>query len=165
MKVVAELATKLSQGLRRHARAVTVISCQYDGERYAMTATAMCEVSLDPPSLLICVNRSSRLFSVLERGADFCVNILHRSHEDLSNLCAGKARGEDRFNFGDWSTDEAGVPFLTDAQTNIICRNAAHLDHGTHGVFIGDVSDVLVHGPVDPLIYVDGAYAAVLRPQ
>ncbi len=159
----ADLAQKLSLGLRRHARAVTVISCTHAGQRYAMTATAMCEVSLEPPSLLICVNQNSRLFSALDKGVGFCVNILHRSHEDLSNLCAGKASGEDRFLTGAWAESPDGIPYLQDAQTSIICLNAARLHHGTHGIFVGDVTDVLIHGPVDPLIYVDGAYAAVLR--
>lgn len=147
--------------LRRLARSVAVITCQHDGRPFAMAATAITEVSLEPPSLLVCVNRSARFYEPLSAGADFCVNLLQRSHEPISRVCSGEATGEARFNFGHWSSDAGAPPRLKDAQASFFCRSVWQKDHGTHGIFIGEIISVAVNGPVDPLIYLDGRYIDV----
>src|SRR4051794_37291773 len=92
-----EIAAALRIGLRGLAKAVTVISCCHGGKRYAMTATAVNELSMDPPSMLICVNKSASLYRPLNEGANFCINILQACQVDISAQCSVKARGEDRF--------------------------------------------------------------------
>src|ERR1044072_3155873 len=93
----SQTALALREGLRRLAKAVVVITCQHEGARFAMTATAVSELSMDPPSLLICVNRSASLHAPLAAKAGFCVNVLHHSHTDISALCSGKEKREARF--------------------------------------------------------------------
>lgn len=147
--------------LRRLARAVTVITCRHDGDRFAMAATAVSEVSLDPPSMLVCVNQSASVYAPLSAGAAFCINILHSSHEQISVLCGGGAKGDARFAAGNWLESEAGVPFLSDAQGNLFCRTEQSMLYGTHAIFIGRVTQVSFDPLVDPLIYVDGRYSRV----
>lgn len=156
-----QIAMQMRDALRRLAKAVVVITVRHDGQRYAMAATAVSELSMDPPSLLICVNRTASLYAPLAAGADFCVNILHSSHETISAACSGKLKGEARFEQGRWAESELGLPYLEDAQASFVCRNAQQVDYGTHGIFIGAVAEVMNHGPVDPLVYVDGRYTAV----
>ena len=98
-----ELSAAVRHALRRLAKAVAILTCQHEGVRYAMAATAVSEVSMDPPSMLICVNQSASLYAPLRAGADFCINILHQSHEDISRLCSASPRGEARFAKGRWS--------------------------------------------------------------
>lgn len=155
------LPLRMREGLRRLAKAVVVITCEQDGTRYAMAATAVSELSMEPPSLLICVNRNASLFVPLSAGADFAVNILHSSHETVSAACSGKLKGEARFEQGQWARSTLGPPYLQDAQASFVCRSDRQVDYGTHGIFIGQVVDVLSHGAVDPLIYVDGRYTVV----
>jgi flavin reductase (DIM6/NTAB) family NADH-FMN oxidoreductase RutF len=70
--------------MRRLARSVTVISC-CDGERrYSMSATAVDSLSTEPPSLLICINRTASIFPPLDAGADFCINVLAAQHQDIA---------------------------------------------------------------------------------
>ncbi len=157
----AELAAALRTGLRRLAKAVVVITTRHEGIRYAMAATAVSELSMDPPSLLICVNKSASLDAPLSAGAGFCVNILHGDHVDIANSCAGQAKGEARFGLGRWVGDETESPWLEDAQASFACRQEAVMDYGTHRIFIGRVEAVRVHNDVDPLVYVDGRYARV----
>lgn len=164
MSDTSQIALALREGLRRLAKAVVVITCQHGGERFAMTATAVSELSMDPPSLLICVNRSASLHAPLSARAGFCVNILHRAHTDISNLCSGKAKGEARFALGRWQADASGIPYLADAQASFLCRHEQSLDYGTHCIVIGLVEKVLVNGNVDPLVYVDGSYGHVCLP-
>lgn len=72
-----ELSLLMRDALRRHAKAVVVITCVHEGQRYAMAATACVEVSMNPPSFLICVNKSASIHLPLSSGAPkFGVNIL-----------------------------------------------------------------------------------------
>jgi flavin reductase (DIM6/NTAB) family NADH-FMN oxidoreductase RutF len=164
MTDTTQTALALREGLRRLAKAVVVITCRHGGERFAMTATAVSELSMDPPSLLICVNRTASLHAPLAANAGFCVNILHHSHTDISALCSGKEKGEARFALGRWQDDDGGTPYLADAQASFLCRQEQSLDYGTHRVVIGLVEKVLIHGTVDPLVYVDGTYSRVCLP-
>ena len=156
------LPTRMRDALRRLAKAVVVITCEHDGTRFAMAATAVSELSMDPPSLLICVNRTASLYGPLSDGANFVLNILHSSHETVSAACSGKLKGEARFEQGLWAKSSIGPPYLEDAQASFVCRNDRQVDYGTHGIFIGEVVDVLTQGAVDPLIYVDGRYTIVV---
>jgi flavin reductase (DIM6/NTAB) family NADH-FMN oxidoreductase RutF len=164
MTDTSQTALALREGLRRLAKAVVVITCRHNGVRFAMTATAVSELSMEPPSLLICVNRTASLYAPLAAKAGFCVNILHHSHTDISALCSGKEKGEARFALGRWQEDEGGIPYLADAQASFLCRHEKSMDYGTHSIVIGLVEKVLMHGSVDPLVYVDGAYGRVCLP-
>jgi flavin reductase (DIM6/NTAB) family NADH-FMN oxidoreductase RutF len=164
MTSTSQTALALREGLRRLAKAVVVITCQHGGTRYAMTATAVSELSMEPPSLLICVNRSASLHAPLAARAGFCVNILHRDHADISALCSGKEKGEARFALGRWHADASGIPYLADAQASFLCRHEQSHEYGTHRIVIGLVEKVLIHGNVDPLVYVDGTYSRVCLP-
>ncbi len=159
----ANISVQLREGLRRLAKAVVIVTARDETQRYAMAATAVSELSLDPPSLLVCVNRSAAIHSVLAGGAHFCVNILHASQEEISIACGGQERGELRFQYGIWSADGEGLPYLQDAQASFICRNERAIAYGTHTIFIGGVIEVRTSGPVDPLVYVDGGYSALAR--
>lgn len=154
----AELQSKMILGLRRFAKSVMVISCEHEGLRFAMSATAVSEVSMDPPSMLICVNRSTKIFPALSNGASFCINMLHASQEDIARNCGGGLTGDERFSVGDWQVNDHQTPYLADAQANFFCTNMGGNSFGTHDVFIGEVLRVHVADGVDPLIYVDGQY-------
>jgi flavin reductase (DIM6/NTAB) family NADH-FMN oxidoreductase RutF len=158
----SSIADQLKLGLRRLGKAVVVITAWHDGRRWAMVATAVSELSMDPPSLLACVNRNASLYAPLTAGADFCINILHRDQADVSLSCS-RAKGEDRFATGDWGTDANSVPYLRGAQASFFCTHAAQIEHGTHVVIIGNVSHVEIAGEPDPLIYLDGGYSRALR--
>ena len=156
----AEIANALRIGLRALAKAVTVISCRHGNTRYAMTATAVNELSMDPPSMLICVNKSAGLFIPLAAGANFCINILQASQAEISALCSGNVRGEARFAKGSWGDSELGPPYLQEAQASFICRNVSKQEFGTHGIFVGQVERVYMREQYDPLVYMDGRYGA-----
>lgn len=156
----AEIANALRIGLRALAKAVTVISCRHGDTRYAMTATAVNELSMDPPSMLICVNKSAGLFIPLAAGAHFCINILQASQAEISALCSGKVRGEARFAVGSWGDSTLGPPYLQEAQASFVCRNVCKQEFGTHGIFVGQVEQVYMREQNDPLVYMDGRYGA-----
>lgn len=157
------VAEQLRNGLRRLGKAVVVITCWHEGRRWAMTATAVSELSMDPPSLLVCVNKSASLHGPLTAGADFCVNILNAEQLAVSRSCSGAKKGEERFSEGEWGASALGTPYLRDAQANFFCEYEKHIEYGTHAVVIGVVRAVDCSGEVDPLIYLDGGYARAAR--
>ena len=144
------------------AKAVVVITSAKDGIRYAMAATAVSELSFDPPSMLVCVNRSASLFPVLEAGAPFAINILHHEQISVAQRCAGAVKGEARFEEGDWQDTDLGVPRLAGAQATILCLSAKKFEYGTHGIFIGDVVEVCLSGEPEPLVYLDGRFTRAI---
>jgi len=159
----AALVDDMLKGLRRFAKTVMVISCEMDGRRYAMSATAVTEVSLDPPTMLICVNRDATLHIPLLAGADFAINLLDAGQEQIARNCGGELRGAERFEQGDWQPSDHGPPILADTQAYFICRQEQRVEHGTHSIFIGEVIAAHSDSAVDPLVYVDGAYVAPLN--
>ena len=157
------VADQLRNGLRRLGKAVVVITAWQEGKRWAMTATAVSELSMDPPSLLVCINKTASLHAPLTAGVNFCVNILRADQLAVSQTCAGKVKGEARFAEGRWRSGACGTPYLCDAQASFFCEYETHIEYGTHAVVIGAVREVHTSGDVDPLIYLDGGYARATR--
>jgi flavin reductase (DIM6/NTAB) family NADH-FMN oxidoreductase RutF len=153
----AELVADAKLALRRLASSVSVVTCRHQARSYAMTATSVSALSMAPPSMLVCVNRSATFHAALSQAGEFGINVLSRAHVVISKLCSGEASAESRFNVGDWDT-RAVAPLLVDAQAAIICRKDKQLEYGTHTVFMGRIISISVNGDVDPLIYVDGQY-------
>ena len=161
----ADLIQGLRQAMRRLAASVVVATARDEaGTRYAMAASSVTSLSFDPPSILICVNKTASIYPILNHGKDFCINVLSGAHEALSKACSGGEKGEGRFTIGDWRDDpDTGTPFLGDAQASLICAVDAIHHYGTHGIFIGKVNRVHLHGDVYPLIYIDGRYSSVIE--
>jgi flavin reductase (DIM6/NTAB) family NADH-FMN oxidoreductase RutF len=157
-----QFRTEFRKAMRRLTSAVTVITTAHEQRRYGMTATAVTSVCADPPSLLVCINRSASLHEPLIRSGRFCVNILLAEQSDIATAFSGGVPQELRFAQGHWGSDEANVPFLHEAQANIFCDADAMSSYGTHNIIIGKVSEVLVHGRVTPLLYQDGQYTVGL---
>ena len=155
-----QLAAQTKLALRRLASAVAVVTCRDGAARHAMTATAVNAMSMQPPSMIVCVNRAATFHAAISAAERFAINILHRSQIDISMGCGGMARGEDRFGHGAWG-EEAEVPILIDAQARVVCTKEAKFDYGSHTIFIGRVTSVGIYGEVDPLIYVDGRYTCL----
>ena len=154
------LAARTKLALRRLASSVAVVTCRDGQTRHAMTATAVNAMSMQPPSMIVCVNRSAAFHAAISRAGNFAINILHRNQVEISMGCGGSARGDDRFGAGTWG-EETGIPVLTDAQAHVVCAKEAKFDYGSHTIFVGRVTAIGIHGDIDPLIYVDGKYTCL----
>lgn len=143
---------------------VALVATEYLGQRHLMVATSTCSVSFDPPSLLICVNTAASSYkAVLARGA-FSLAILPASADDIGRHVS-QLPAEQRFARGNWNSVSDvdpvldGLPWLADAQSTAFCRVEQRFDYGTHSVFIGRVSSLML-GPTarDPLMYCQGKF-------
>ena len=155
-----DLGASFRLAMRRFPAAVSVITSADQSRRHGMTATAVTSLSLDPPSLVVCINRTTLLHDIIQVGRHFCVNVLRRDQAELSSAFGGAIAPEARFEHGTWLTSEEGVSYLADAQVNIFCRKVAAIPYGTHTIFIGEAEAVNVHDPIEPLIYQDAKYCS-----
>ncbi|MDI4655323.1 flavin reductase family protein [Xanthobacter autotrophicus] len=155
-----EIRDQFRQAMRRMAATVSVITTCQEGENFGMTASAVTSLSMDPPSLLVCVNKSAGFHDVITSTDHFCVNILRHGQEDISAVFGGKLPHSERFSTGSWSFDGT-VPYLKESQAAIFCRRAGIFEHGTHSIIVGEAVDLIIGHPVMPLIYSDGRYSTV----
>ncbi len=149
--------------MRRLAGTVTIITVFDQGQRHGSTATAVTSLSMAPPSLLVCMNKDSRLHGYLTRVDGFCVNLLHTDNVDASRQFASPLSSEERFAAGDWRVEDGGAPYLFDAQASLQCIKDKMVDYGTHTIFIGRVGLVRLRDDIAPLLYCDGDYAGSVQ--
>lgn len=153
----ADLVSDFRAAMRRVASTVNVITVDAGGQPMGITATAMSSIAMDPPSLLVCINRAAYLHGFIEGASHFAVNVLHRDQQPIAAMFADRNQHSLRFVEG-WSIGAGGPPRLIDAQASIVCRLTEKHQFGTHGIFIGTVEDVTVREDVAPLVYLDGSY-------
>ena len=155
-----DLALQMRQGMRRLASGVSIVTAiDPDGKRFAMTASSVTSVSDAPPSLLVCIHKETRISRAMERGSQFCINVLAQNQQALSVNCSLPETEMSRFNLGDWKVDNrSGLCYLPAAQSVFFCRKQQAVEYGTHVVFIGDITAVKIAGDINPLIYYDGQY-------
>ena len=151
------LTDTFRQAMRRVAATVNVISICVDGKAMGITATAVSVVSMDPPSLLVCVNQAASVHPKIENVVHFNVNVLHSDQAEIATIFADRKLEAQRFIKG-WDNDCVTPPRLRDAQASILCRRIDHHRFGTHSIFIGLVEDVAMREEIDPLVYLNGRF-------
>ena len=154
------LIAQFRSAMRRVAATVNVISINVHGRPLGITATAVSSLSMEPPSLLACINRTATVHASMADLANFRVNILHRDQEEIARMFADRAHESARFSSG-WELHADLPPRLIDAQASVLCRRIDHHQFGTHSIFIGVIEDVCVREDAAPLLYWNGRYGAI----
>lgn len=137
------------------ASGVTVITAAVDGQRLGTTASAVSSLSLEPPMVLICMNRTSTTGQAITRSRAFAINILTEEQGDLAQHFASK--DPDKFESVDASTGPFGQPLLADALATIECEVAEEVAGGTHTVFLAEVRSATSRDGA-PLAYFRGQF-------
>ena len=157
-----ELADRLKLAMRRMPGPVSLITTRdpANGEPAGMIVSAVIPVAMEPPSMLVAVNRNSSCHSAIERAGRFCVNLLSTDQTGLVMPFSTPEGRERRFDHGSWSERE-GLPYLADACANIFCEVRTTLIHGTHELFIGNAWHVECEdgSALKALGWVEGAFA------
>ncbi|MEU2084302.1 flavin reductase family protein [Streptomyces albus] len=151
------------------ATGVTVVSTDGPAGRFAQTVSAMCSVSADPPSLLVCVNERSPLAAAARENGAFAVSVLSAGQTHVSDVFAGRPSALTgpygpyaAYDFGcaDWHALDTGAPVLRDAAAAFDCRLTDAVRQGTHQVLFGAVGAATVRRDLAPLVHHARAYAA-----
>jgi flavin reductase (DIM6/NTAB) family NADH-FMN oxidoreductase RutF len=161
-----EVQLQFKGAMRRLAASVCIVTAAKDGELYGMAVTAVTSLSMDPPSLLVCVNRSAKIHALMAEGQGFCVNVLHHGQEPVARQFGNAAlSATERFSVGDWDLEAAGGPHLLGAQACIECVLDRRFEYGSHTVCAGRVKRVVLGEKTDPLLYANGLYTTAHFPK
>jgi len=149
-------ARELRNILGHFITGVTVITTRdIDGKPFGLTANAFSSLSLDPPLVLICVDKKVDCYACFEGSKVFAVNFLSEEQEHLSRRFATK--GIEKFEGVPYKTGEGGIPLLEGALGYIECKLAGGYDGGDHTIYVGEILDAAAAGE-RPLLFFKGKY-------
>jgi flavin reductase len=161
--ITSVLPPAFREAMSRLGAAVHLVTTDGKGGKSGFTATAVCSVSDQPATLLVCLNRRSQSAPLLRDNGVFCVNTLAAGEETIADVFAGRTgavMGE-RFASGQWTTLQTGAPVLETAVVAFDCRVIEVKAVASHYVIFGTVEAVRL-GPGGPaLVYHDRAYKRV----
>ncbi|TMD93204.1 MAG: GntR family transcriptional regulator [Chloroflexi bacterium] len=143
------------QVIGHFASGVTVITTREQGINYGLTASAVSSLTLEPPMLLVCINKNTGTQAAISRTRFFAVNILDESQADLAYQFAKPKT--DKFQGVEFTYGEFGEPLLAGALAHIECCVAADVEAGTHRVFLAEVERARAYVG-SPLTYFQGKF-------
>jgi flavin reductase (DIM6/NTAB) family NADH-FMN oxidoreductase RutF len=152
---------RFRQLLGRFATGVTVITAEdADGNPAGMTANTLVSVSLSPPLISVCIDRSAEMHRTLEQTGRFTVNILAAHQEAVSRRFA--EQGTRRFEGIGFTRSERGGIVLDGVLAHLECEREAAYPAGDHSIYLGRVVGG-ASGEGEPLLYYRGGYAGMAR--
>lgn len=146
--------------MRHQAGAVTIIAVGDAGNRTGLTATAVCSLTDNPPTVLACVNRNASAHKPIKAARAFSINLLARDQMALAACFSGRVGldGEARFAQHEWMTLATGAPVLRNALASLDCELTEEHEFMTHSIFIGRVKAGQHREHAEPLLYFRGAF-------
>jgi flavin reductase (NADH) len=161
--VTPELIAGFKAGMQRLAAAPCVLTTAFEGRRYGLTATAVCSLTAEPPTLIACVNESGEAWRAIDQSARLCVNVLATRQVEIAQRFAGMLghRGEARFEGLEWDELASGAPVLRGALAVFDCLVAERVRWATHTAFICRVVATTLNEAGDPLVYANRAFLGV----
>lgn len=166
IKLDREVSAADFRGAMRHLiGAVSVITVGRGDDVSGMTVTSMSSLAVDPPSLIVSVNRSASSWPLLKKYGFFGINILAAGQRDVAERFSGKGglKGAERFAGAEWVARAAGAPLLVGALAAIDCEVEELIERHSHGIVIGRVREVLLAPNGPALAYWHGDYLAIDR--
>lgn len=138
---------------------VNVITTNGPAGRGGFTATAMCSVTDEPPSLLVCMNSGSKQAGIFLENRRFCVNVLTGDHKDLAGFFAGRETDmASRYAAAEWVDLASGNQALADAIVSFDCHLQEARLIGTHNILIGEVREIRSRPDGNALLYFDRSF-------
>ncbi|HEY8563281.1 MAG TPA: flavin reductase family protein [Pyrinomonadaceae bacterium] len=142
--------------LSRFPSGVTVVTTRdAEGRLHGITVSAFCSVSLEPPMILVCIEKTTGTHYAFQESEFFVVNMLAEGQEKLSNRFASQVT--DKFDAVDYRLGIGEIPVLTDALVTLECRLADAYEGGDHTIFVGLIEKSEIKDE-KPLIYWHGNY-------
>ncbi|MGQ3671877.1 flavin reductase family protein [Xanthobacter sp. TB0136] len=146
--------------MRKLAGAVSILTVGTGEHRTGLTATSLSSLSVEPPTLIIAVNRTASALEALATHRHFAINVLRAHHQPLADQFAGKdgLKGHHRYQGAEWTRLETGAPVLADALASFDCELEEAITRHSHVIVLGRVVATRVTESAEPLLYWAGAY-------
>ncbi len=166
MKLIMEITkvmTLNSEDLRAAMRAwsagVTVVAAAYEGSRHGMTVNSFTSISLEPATITVSLQTSSRTHELVTKSGVFGLTMLSVGQSKISDLFAGRMpEVEDRFADLEVGTLVTGAPLIVGGLAWLDCRVVHSYNAGTNTLFIAEVVAARGNGEGVPLIYHNREY-------
>lgn len=154
------ISAPLRQAMRQLVGGVSVLTVGQAPHRTGCTVTSVVSLSVDPPRILVCINRQASAFDAVMRCRAFAVNVLATHHRQLAERFGGRgeAAGEGRFAGACWHKMETGSSILCDALAAVDCEVEEVIERGSHAIVIGNVVAARGGDLGDALVYWRGRY-------
>ncbi|HEU0246974.1 MAG TPA: flavin reductase [Gaiellaceae bacterium] len=152
-------AVAFRRTLGMFATGVTVLTCRAGDQVHGMTANAFMSVSLQPPLVLVSIDRRARMSALLHEGTRFAVNVLEAGQAALSDHFARRAvegTPEPRFEL------VHDTPLVEGALAHLVARIVRSYWGGDHSLFLGQV-EYARYGEGEPLLFHGGRYERLVR--
>jgi len=147
--------------LSRFPSGITVVTSRATtGDLHGITVSAFSSVSLNPPLILVCIEKTTGSHAVINESGFFVVNILAAGQDEISERFALPI--PDKFDGMNFKEGMTGVPVFASALVTLECRLANAFDGGDHTIFVGEVENVSVRDG-EPLVYFHGSYRDLLQ--
>lgn len=153
--IVAVEEAEFRKAMSCFASGVTVVTTEHEGAQLGITVSAFSSLSLEPPLVLVCIEKSTHIHDVIGKAERFAVNVLHEGQQEISNQFASRA--DDRFEGIPVEAGRLKLPLLSDALAAVECRLHASLPGGDHTIFVGEVIGTHMRNG-NPLLYYRSAY-------
>ena len=157
-------AVSLREAMRRLIGGVAVITAGLGDERTGLTVTSAVSLSMEPPTMLIVVNRAASAYPIIARHRHFCVNILHADQADVAARFAGRGglKGQARYESAEWGAMGSGALGLVGALAIIDCDVEDIIERHSHAIVLGAVREVRGHlGDGAGLVYGYGRFGSL----
>jgi flavin reductase (DIM6/NTAB) family NADH-FMN oxidoreductase RutF len=164
IRIDREVTSGDFRGAMRHlAGGVSVITVGRAKDITGMTVTSVSSLSVDPPALIVSINRESSSWPLLRRYGVFGVNILSADQLDVAERFTGKGglKGADRFAGAQWTSGVSGVPLLVGALSAIDCEAEDIIERHSHAIVVGRVKEIRNSQRTAALAYWQGQYVAI----
>lgn len=146
------------EAMARLASAVHLVTTDGPGGRAGFTASAVCSVSDAPPTLLVCINRTSSAYAAVSANAALCVNTLSAEQQGVASAFGGRTPMDERFAAATWHRGVSGAAVLDGALAAFDCRIVRREGVGTHDVLFCEVVGLGAPADADALVYADRRY-------
>lgn len=155
-------APTLKDAMRQVAGGVCVFTAGIGDEHTGLTATSAISLWVDPPTMIVCVNRQASTLPIIRLRRHFCVNVLASRHGAVAERFAGRdgIKGAARYAEGSWRPLATGALALEDALAAIDCEAEEFIDRHSHVIVVGAVRAIEVRSG-KPLIYGQGLYGTL----
>lgn len=138
------------------ASGVSVISTEVNGKKFGLTASAVTSLALEPPMLIVCINKSTGSAHAIKESQKLGVNVLSLDQSMLARQFA--TPNIDKFADVELMKSHLEVPLLKGAHVNVECEVESVAEGGTHYIFIANVRSAQVNEESEPLVYYRGKF-------
>lgn len=152
--------------MRLVASSISLVTARdASGEWHGMAVTSAGSLSMEPPSMMVAVNRTASIHPVILQSGRFTLNLMDEAHAALLEPFARSDMRDQRFASDNWVEAGLGGPVLKGALCSHVCTVAETHEFGTHTVFFGTVDDVILPDhPAQtpaPILWLNGKRASV----